>query len=280
MERPQIGMTRTLLSGVLALSVLASTMAWGQTSPTLPQVEEQLQEKYRVAAAHQQQMQGIKDPAQLSVEMRRHFRMTEEILALMLERRKLAAPAAIDSTPVRGAPGGHRGGHAGLEPGSGMAGSTPGQAAKPQERGVPGGPLRQHGKAPGQSSDVSASQTPESQVSGPERGVPGGYRQQHAPYHTQHNVEVMEQMLQEITAHSAYLDTLQDQMVLGQKCAVINRCSTKCLSGCSNKGALPVTHTSRHIALPSAILAGKSYGTWTTWGIPPGQPTIFASFGV
>jgi hypothetical protein len=27
----------------------------------------------------------------------------------------------------------------------------------------------------------------------------------------------MEQMLQEITAHSAYLDTLQDQAVLGQE---------------------------------------------------------------
>jgi hypothetical protein len=126
-------------------------------------------------------MQGIKDPDQLSVETRRHFRMTEEILALMLERRELmAAQAMTGSTPERGAPGGHLERHAqSSEPGS----SRPEPPASGQERGAPGGHLQRHDKTPGQGSEL----------------------------------EAMEQMLHQITEHSAYMDTLQDRAVLAQE---------------------------------------------------------------
>jgi hypothetical protein len=180
MKRLHIGMTDTLLAGVLALGGLALPPTWGQTSPSLQQVEAQLQEKQSAAEAHQQQMQSITDPAQRAVEMRRHFRMTEEILALMLDRQHLMATlAGTGSTPERGAPGGHRGQHAGMTPASGM----PEQLAGMPQRGAPGGPLRQHGKEPGQGSGASD----------------------------------LEQMLQRITEHSAYRETLTDQTLLTQE---------------------------------------------------------------
>jgi hypothetical protein len=56
------------------------------------------------------------------------------------------------------------------------------QAGMPQ-RGVPGGPLRQHGKEPGQGSGAAD----------------------------------LEQMMQRITEHSAYMETLTDQTLLNQE---------------------------------------------------------------
>jgi hypothetical protein len=186
MKQRQIGRATTLIFGLLAMGLLYPTAAWSQEPSSLQQVEKQLHEKRIAAEAHQQQMQGIKDPAQLSVETQRHFRMTEEILALMLERRKLMAAQA-------------------------MTGSTP-------ARGAPGGPMRRHGRDPRQSSDVPQSQMPGQQMSGPERGAPGGHMQRHAPSHMQlGDIEAMEQMLQRITEHSAYMDTLQDREVLTQE---------------------------------------------------------------
>jgi hypothetical protein len=181
MQRLQSGLASILLSGMLVLGVLARPTAWGQTSPSLQQVEEQLREQHMAAEAHHQQMQGINDPEQLSVETRRHFRMTEEILALMLERRKLmAAQAMAGSTPERGASGGHL------------------------ERHVP--------------SSQPGSRMPEPPVSGPARGAPGGHLQRHDKAPEQGSeLEALEQMLQQISEHSAYMDTLQDRAVLAQE---------------------------------------------------------------
>jgi hypothetical protein len=195
------------------MGLLYPATAWSQEQPSLQQVEKQLHEKRIAAETHQQQMQGIKDPEQLSVETQRHFRMTEEILALMLERRKLMeAQAVTGSTPERGAPGGHLERHAqGSKPGSEQSASGP-------ERGAPGGHLQRHDKAPGQGDGMPGSETPGPQAGAPQRGAPGGHLQRHdKPSGQGSELEAMEQMLQQITEHSAYMDTLQDRAVLAQE---------------------------------------------------------------
>jgi hypothetical protein len=218
MKQRQIGRAATLIFGLLAMGFWHPAAAWSQEQPSLQQVEKQLQEKRIAAEAHQQQMQGIKDPEQLSVETRRHFRMTEDILALMLERRKLMEVQAVTtgSTPERGAPGGHLERHAqGSTPGSSMAEQPP---ASGPERGAPGGHLQRHDKNPGQGSGMPGSETPGPQAGTPQRGAPGGHLQRHdQPPGQGSELEAMKQMLQQITEHSAYMDTLQDRAVLAQE---------------------------------------------------------------
>jgi hypothetical protein len=217
MKQRHIGRAITLIFGLLAMGLWYPTAAWSQEQPSLQQVEKQLHEKRIAAEAHQQQMQGIKDPEQLSVETRRHFRMTEDILALMLERRKLmAAQAMAGSTPERGAPGGHLERHAqGSEPGSRMAEQPP---ASGPARGAPGGHLQRHDKNPGQGGSMPGSETPAPQAGAPQRGAPGGHLQRHSQTSGQGSeLEAMEQMLQQITEHSASMDTLQDRAVLAQE---------------------------------------------------------------
>ena len=102
MRRTKNGMGIALLSGLLALGALAPTVGWSQTSEPLQDVEKRLIEKRAAAAAHRTQMEGIKDPEKLLTEMQRHFQMTEEVLALLLERRKLLdVPAPASGTPSR-----------------------------------------------------------------------------------------------------------------------------------------------------------------------------------
>ena len=86
--------------------LLALTSAWSQTQDPLQDVEKRLSEKRTAAEIHRKQMEGIKDPDKLSTEMRRHFQMTEEVLALMLERQKLLKAQA----PMSGMPSGQSGG--------------------------------------------------------------------------------------------------------------------------------------------------------------------------
>jgi hypothetical protein len=102
-------------------------------------------DKQAAAEAHRKQMESIKDPVQLANAMQQHFLMTEEILALMLERRKLLAAQAPTGSASSGSGSGMQGG--GMQ-GQGMMGHGMGmmqkemggmQGSSPQGSGTPGG---------------------------------------------------------------------------------------------------------------------------------------------
>lgn len=140
-------------------------------------------------------MEGIKDPEKLSIQMRRHFQMTEEVLALMLERQKLLnAPA-----PTSGTPSGQGGGM----PGGGMPGMREHGMGMMQKEmggmpggGMQGGGMQGHGMA---GSGMAGQQAPSPQ------GSPATPSSDTA------------QMMQRIAEHSAYMETLTDQATLAQE---------------------------------------------------------------
>jgi hypothetical protein len=197
-----IGITHTLISGLLVTGLLVLSSAWGQTQDPLQDVEKRLAEKRTAAEIHRKQMESIKDPNTLSTEMRHHFQMTEEILALMVERQKLLKAQASTSGMPSGQSGGMQGsgmmGHGmGMmqkEMGSMQGSGTPGsgtQSGGMQGSGMPGGSMQGHAMSGQQApSAPSGSATPSSD---------------------------MAQMMQRITAHSAYMETLTDQATLTQE---------------------------------------------------------------
>jgi hypothetical protein len=187
MRRMTIGTTRTLIAGLLVMGLLALTGEWSQAQDPLQDVEKRLTEKRTAAETHRKQMEGIKEPDKLSTEMRRHFQMTEEVLALMLERRRLLE-AQASLTPA-GQGGGMQGG--GMQGGmmqkemGGMQGSGT-QGSGTQGGGMQGmGMAGQHAPSP-----QGGPATPSSD---------------------------MAQMMQRITEHSAYMETLKDQATLTQE---------------------------------------------------------------
>ena len=192
MRRMTSGPTRTLISGLLVTGLLALTSAWSQTQDPLQDVEKRLSEKRTAAEIHRKQMEGIKDPDKLSTEMRRHFQMTEEVLALMLERQKLLKAQA----PMSGMPSGQSGGMQGggmMGHGMGMMQKEMGgmQGSGTQGSGTQGGGMQGHAMSGQQApSAPSGSATPSSD---------------------------MAQMMQRITEHTAYMETLTDQAALTQE---------------------------------------------------------------
>jgi hypothetical protein len=116
--------------------------------------------------------------------MQQHFQMTEEILALMLERRKvMAAQAPTGSTAASQSRGMQSGGM------PGMRMMEHGMGHMPQGQGMM---QKEMGGMPGHSAP----------------GVPSG---QTAPSND------MEQMMQRIAEHSAYMETIQDRTLLAQE---------------------------------------------------------------
>jgi hypothetical protein len=173
-------------------------------------VDKRLADKQAAAEVHRKQMETLKDPEQLTTAMRQHFQMTEEILALMLERRKLLTAQAPTSAPPAAAPSpsspgqGMSGGMGGMmEHGRGMmqkemggmqGGGMPGggmQSGSPQGSGAQGGTTMQGGMS----------------------GMPGGGTQssQTTPGSD------TEQMMQRLAEHSAYMETLQDKAAVAQE---------------------------------------------------------------
>jgi hypothetical protein len=229
-----------LSAGLLILGALAATPAPGQAPDQVQQVEQRLAEKRAAAEAHRKQMEGVKDPKQLSVEMRKHFQMTEEVIALMLERRKLmeahapkaAPPAASQSAPSRpgmgergGMPGGgmeqEKGGmKGGATPGPGMqgggmpGGSMPGGMMRPGMEGAPGGMM---GKEMGGMQSTPGSGAP--MPGGTMRKDMGSMSSQApaAPSAPAAKSPDMEQMMQRLIEHSKYMETIQDRPVLDQE---------------------------------------------------------------
>ena len=157
-------------------------------------------------------MEGIKDPDQLSVEMRKHFQMTEEVLALMLERKKLmeaqapkaVQPPAAPSQPGAGGTQGGMGEHGMM--GRGMmqketGGSVPGGGMqKEQGGGMPGGGMMQKemGGMSGMGGSANPPAAPGAPTASPSSGDVG-------------------QMMQRIAEHSAFMETIQDRSALAQE---------------------------------------------------------------
>ena len=191
MRRMTISTTRTLIAGLLVMSFLALTGEWSQAQDPLQDVEKRLTEKRTAAETHRKQMEGIKDLDKLSTEMRRHFQMTEEVLALMLERQKLLKAQAPTSVMPSGQGGGMQGGM--MEHGMGMMQKEMGGM---QGSGTQGGGMQGMGMA---GSGMSGQQAPSPQ-GGP--ATPSSD---------------MAQMMQRIAEHSAYMETLKDQATLTQE---------------------------------------------------------------
>ena len=187
MRRMTIGTTRTLIAGLLVMGLLALTGEWSKAQDPLQDVEKRLTEKRTAAETHRKQMEGIKEPDKLSTEMRRHFQMTEEVLALMLERRRLLE-AQASLTPA-GQGGGMQGG--GTQGGGMQGGMMQKEMGGMQGSGTQGGGMPGMGMAGQQApSPQGGPATPSSD---------------------------MAQMMQRIAEHSAYMETLKDQATLTQE---------------------------------------------------------------
>ena len=162
MRRTTIGTTMTLISGLLVMGLLALTGEWSQAQDPLQDMEK---------------------------------RLTEEVLALMLERQKLLQAQA----PTSGTPSGQSGGMQGsgkqgmMEHGMGMMQKEMGgmQGGGTQGSGTQGGGMQGMG--------MSGQQAPSAQ-GGP--ATPSSD---------------MAQMMQRIAEHSAYMETLKDQATLTQE---------------------------------------------------------------
>ena len=205
----------TMSSGMTVLEFLTPTVGWSQAPDPLQQVDQRLAEKRAAAEAHRKQMESIKDPAQLTAAMQQHFQMTEEILALMLERRKLQQAQATTSGTPAGQGGGMQGGGM-MQHGMGMMQKEMGGM---QGSGMPGGGMMQKEMGGMQGSGMQGSGTqggsPPANPSAHSgmSGMPSSGTQS-APATTGSD---MTQMMQRITEHSAYMETLQDKAVLAQE---------------------------------------------------------------
>lgn len=197
MARIHIGITGTLLYSLLAVGLLAPSLGWSQTTDSLQQVDKRLADKQAAAEAHRKQMETLKDPEQLTTAMRQHFQMTEELLALMLERRKLLAAQVPTSAPPAAAP-------SPSSPGQGMGGGMGGMRQK-EMGGMQGGGM-QSGSPQGSGAQGGTT------MQGGMSGMPGGTQSSQTTPGSD-----TEQMMQRLAEHSAYMETLQDKTAVAQE---------------------------------------------------------------
>ena len=199
MIQKHTGKVWILLCGLLAAGALMPAMGWSQTSDALQQVEKRLADKQAAAEIHRQQMEAIKDPDQLKAAMQQHFKMTEEILALMLERRKLMAAHAPAGSASPGSKSGMQGGgmpSMGMME-HGMGQMQQGQGMMQKEMGgmqgsnPPGSGAQSGGTSGHKAADTQSAPTD-----------PGSDR---------------EQLMARIAEHSAYMETIKDQALLAQE---------------------------------------------------------------
>jgi hypothetical protein len=209
MRASRILVAFTALATMVAVGSATPTTAWSQTSDHLQQVDKRLADKRAAAEAHRKQMEGIKDPDQLSVELRKHFQMTEEMLALMLERKKMidthAPKTATPSTPSQPAQ---------PSPGSGMPGSgMQGGGMMQKEMGGMQGP---GGVAPG---GMMQKEMGGMQGGSGMPGMSGSAGPPTAPGSTAapQPSRDTDEMMRRIAEHSAYMETIQDRATLGQE---------------------------------------------------------------
>jgi hypothetical protein len=70
MRRMTIGITHTLISGLLVTGLLVLSSAWGQTQDPLQDVEKRLAEKRTAAEIHRKQMESINPTATFVLDIR------------------------------------------------------------------------------------------------------------------------------------------------------------------------------------------------------------------
>ena len=193
----------TLICAVLALIWVAPRTVWSQPD-RLQQVEKRLAERQAASDFHRKQMESIKDPYKLTAAMQRHFQMTEEIIALMVERRQVAA-AQMQPSGAGGTGSGSStqgGGMGGMQRGGGMEGEM-GMMQKEMGGmhgggGMGGGMMeREMGAMAGGGMSGQAGSTGQSGAT------------------TQSNE--MKQMMQRIAEHSAYMETIKDRAQLSKE---------------------------------------------------------------
>ena len=197
---------KAVLALILALIVLGAggliaTRVLAQTPSHQHDVEKRLSDKRIEAEAHRKQMEAIKDPEQLSVEMRKHFQMTEDILALMLERRKVMEAQAPKTAPATSA-----------QPTPGMSGMPGGMMGK--EMGGMGGGMMQ--KEMGGMQSGPGRQGQDGMKQKEMQKEMGGMTSQSptAPSAPPAKNADTELMMQRLGEHSKYMETMQDRAAL------------------------------------------------------------------
>ena len=182
-----------VLIGAMSLSPGTAVAQAPGTISHVAHIDKQLAEKQAALDAHRKQMETITDRRALDTEMRKHFQMTEEVLALMLERRNAAAatpggsaPTGPPTTTAPGQSGGMQGGM--MEHGMG------GGMMQREMGGMQGGMMQKEmggmqGSMPGMGS-ASPTTTP-----APTAGD-------------------MDQMMKRIADHSTYMETVTDSATL------------------------------------------------------------------
>ena len=178
-----------LVAGMLFVIAIAPPPVASQTAAGhVAHVDKQLADKQAALEVHRKQMEAIKDRSALDTEMRKHFQMTEEVLALMLERRKLTA-AQPGSTPSKPQPPAQsqRGGMQGGMPGPGIGGGM----MQKEMGGMQGGSM-QGDAMPGMGAASPSSAGP-------------------------FTTGDMDQMMRRIGEHSTYMETITDGTALQQE---------------------------------------------------------------
>jgi hypothetical protein len=187
--------------------MVGPSWAAAQTPDHLQHVDKQLAEKRAAAEAHRKQMEGVKDPDQLTVEMRRHFQMTEEMLALMLERKRLTnGQAGTSASPSPGQPK--------PAPQPGMQGGMRGDMKQKEMGGMQGGGAQGGGM---QGMGGMRGGMMEKEMGGMKGGGMQGMSGQPQPQPSQTQPGDTDQMMQRIAEHSRYMETMQDRAALAQE---------------------------------------------------------------
>lgn len=210
----------TLICSLLTVICIAPSSGWSQTAAPLQQVEKRLAERQAAADAHRKQMESIKDPDKLTTAMQRHFQMTEEIIALMVERRKLTAAQTQGSGATSGSGSSMQGGGMGgaMEHGMGRGmmekemggmqggGGMEGEMGMMQKEmgGMQGGTGMGRGMMEKEMGGMGGS------------GMSGqaGSSAQSGPTKSSND---MTQMMQRISEHSAYMETIKDRTQLSKE---------------------------------------------------------------
>jgi hypothetical protein len=212
-----------LVIAMTAGGALVPTRVSGQAPQHLQHVEQALAQKQAAAEAHRTQMEAIKDPGALNVEMRKHFQMTEEILALMLERQKLTsaktpapAPAPSQEMTQGGMQGGKMGGmHGGMQGGMPGGGAQGGMTLPPQGQAMGGSMMQKEQEM--MQKEMGGTQGGTAQGGTPGMAGMGAASPSTAPGTTRAPMSDMDQMMRRIGEHSTYMETVKDPATLQQE---------------------------------------------------------------
>lgn len=192
----------TLICSLFTVIGIAPSIGWSQTAAPLQQVEKRLAERQAAAEVHRKQMESIKDPDKLTTAMQRHFQMTEEIIALMVERRKLTAAQTQGSGATSGSGSSMQGGGMGgaMEHGMGMGRGMMEKEMGGMQGGTGMGSGMMEKEMGGMAGSGMSGQAGSSAQSGPTKSS-----------------NDMTQMMQRISEHSAYMETIKDRTQLSKE---------------------------------------------------------------